>query len=271
MTTLSTRQTFLLVALFVVTSLAFIQLDNRRALDPIKAGLDAVVSPAMAAFAGLAPGRGEETGPERELTRVKAQNAELLAENARYKANEREIDELREQAKLQQEQPDWSMLPARVMGSDPSSQQMFLTIDKGTADGVEPGMAVVAQGPNYVGQVTEVEENRARVLLVIDVTHTVGVRLDGGADGIVYGMWRKGGRLELRHLDRTVPVEPGELVLTADSDAVRTARVPGGLIVGRVGDKVERSRQGDEQNVLVVPGVDFEQLQVVSVILSDAA
>ena len=35
-TTLSVRQTVALVALFVVTSLTFIQLDNRRALDPFK-------------------------------------------------------------------------------------------------------------------------------------------------------------------------------------------------------------------------------------------
>ena len=40
MTTLSTRQTIALVVLFVVTSLTFIQLDNRRALEPIKAALE---------------------------------------------------------------------------------------------------------------------------------------------------------------------------------------------------------------------------------------
>ena len=36
LTTLNTRQTLFLVFLFVVTSLAFIQLDSRRALDPVK-------------------------------------------------------------------------------------------------------------------------------------------------------------------------------------------------------------------------------------------
>jgi preprotein translocase subunit SecG len=35
LTTLNTRQTLFLVFLFVVTSLAFIQLDSRRALDPV--------------------------------------------------------------------------------------------------------------------------------------------------------------------------------------------------------------------------------------------
>ena len=83
MTTLSTRQTFALVALFVVTSLTFIQLDSRSALDPIKNGLAAAVSPAAEAFGRLGRGSDGESPLEQEVARLKAENAELLAENAR--------------------------------------------------------------------------------------------------------------------------------------------------------------------------------------------
>jgi cell shape-determining protein MreC len=133
-------------------------------------------------------------------------------------------------------------------------------------------MAVVAQGPNYVGQVTEVSDRSAKVMLVIDVSQTVGARLDGGADGVVYGLSRRGGWLQLRHLDRDAEVQPGELVLTNDSGELRTAQVPGGLIVGRVDDaKITRDPQADTLTVEVIPLVDYEQLQVVTVVLTDGA
>ncbi len=273
MTTLSTRQTFALVVLFVVTSLAFIQLDNRRALDPIKDGLYTIVTPVVDTVGGLMPANspdpGEESALERALTATKVERDQLAAENAQLRAEVREVDDLRKQAKLQQDRPTWRMIQARVRGADPTTQQKFMVIDKGSQDGITVGMAVVAQGPNYVGQVTEVEETSSRVMLVVDASQTVGARLDGGADGVIFGMWQNGGRLEMRYLERDAEPAPNELVLTTENAALRTARVPGGLIIGRVGSEVEQNRQGDLQTVPVIPLVAFEELQVVSVVLTD--
>jgi len=191
-TTLSVRQTMALVALFVVTSLVFIQLDNRQALAPIKNGLQAVISPVAATLGRF--GRDTATSEiERRLAVALAERDQLQAQLAEARAGLREMDQLRLQAKLQTERPQWRMLQARVQGADPTGQQLFLTIDRGSRDNVEPGMAVVAQGPNYIGQVTEVSERSAKVMLVIDNSQTVGARLDGGADGVVYGLSRRGG------------------------------------------------------------------------------
>jgi rod shape-determining protein MreC len=268
-TALSTRQTIGLVVLFVVTSLTFIQLDSRRALDPIKAALEAVISP-IARTVDNAASDGSASPLERELAVVKAERDRALAENAELKAGQREMEQLRLQAKLQQDRPTWKMLQARVVGSDPTGQQLFMTIDKGARDGIEEGMAVVAQGPNYIGQVTQVWERTAKVMLIIDVAQTVGARLDSGPDGVVYGLSRRGGWLELRHLDRDATVDQGELVLTNDSPALRTAQVPGGLIIGRVDNtQIVRDAQADSQIVQVIPLVNYEKLQVVTVVLTD--
>jgi rod shape-determining protein MreC len=167
MTTLSTRQTFALVALFVATSLAFIQLDNRRALDPIKDGLYAVVAPAVDAFDRVGGGGpAGDTPLERELAAVKAERDQLAADNARLRDEVREVDQLRMQAQLKKDHPSWEMLSAHVRSPDPSNFQKFLIVNKGSADGVNEGMAVVAQGLNYVGQVTEVAEHSAQVMLM---------------------------------------------------------------------------------------------------------
>lgn len=269
MTTLNTRQTIFLVVLFVVTSLAFIQLDSRRALDPVKDAMRGIVGP-VASQVGHMGARGDAE-MEREIAAVKAERDQLAAENAQLKAAVREVEQLRLQAKLQQDRPTWKMLQARVQAPDPTDQQKFLTIDKGARNGVEVGMAVVAQGPNYIGQVTEVWEDSSRVMLIIDVSQRVGARLESGGDGVVFGVWQNGGRLELRYLDRDTQPAPGELVLTTDSPTLRTARVPGGLIVGRVGDAPPSSAKGDTKTVPVIPLVAFERLEVITVVLTDGS
>ena len=71
MTTLNTRQTLFLVVLFVVTSLAFIQLDSRRALDPVKDAMRAVVGPVVTQVGNF--GRRGDVAMEREISAVKAE------------------------------------------------------------------------------------------------------------------------------------------------------------------------------------------------------
>lgn len=270
MTTLNTRQTIALVALFVLTSIAFIQLDNRFLLEPVKDLFSTAISP-VASTVNRFGGPADQSELERELAAVKAQRDTLAAEAAQLRNENRELDQMRQQLKLQTDRPTWRLLQARVQTADPSSQQLMLTINKGSADGVRVGMAVVAQGPNYVGQITEVWEHSSKVMLVIDASQRVGARLDSGADGVVFGMSRFGGWMELKHLGREAAPQPGELVLTADNAAISTAGVPGGLIVGQVDpdQPLTADPQGDSQSVYVIPYVDFESLQVVTVVLTD--
>lgn len=269
MTTLTTRQTFALVALFVVTCLGFIQLDGRDALDPIKDSLQAVVVPAAETLSGIAPGRDDDSSLARELAVVKSERDQLAADNADLKAQVREIDELRLQAKLGLDKPTWRLLPARVIASDPSGQQLSVTINKGSGDNVEVGMAVTARGPNFVGLVTDVSEHTAQVTLLIDRTQAVAAKLASGSDGIVYGMSRIGSWLQMRHLNADTRVQRGEDVVTADNEAISTSRVPGGLLIGRVDKEIAAEGQGDSHTVEVVPLIDYEKLEVVTVVISD--
>lgn len=269
MTTLTTRQTFALVALFVATSLGFIQLDGRRTLDPVKDGLQAVVAPAVETVGGLVPDRGNDSALERELEDVKTERDQLQAQIAANEEQLREIDDLRLQAGLAQDEPSLRSIPARVLGSDPSGQELFVTINKGSGDGIAEGMAVTARGPNFVGLVTDVAEHTARVTLLIDRSQAVAAKTQGGADGIVYGMSRIGSWLELRHLNTDTRIAKDELVLTADNEAINTAGVPGGLIIGRVDREIEAEGQGDSRTVEVVPDIDYERLEVVAVVQVD--
>ena len=97
MTTLSNRQTLFLVFLFVMTSLAFIQLDSRQALDPVKDAMRGVLAPIVTRV-GSAGARGDAE-LEREIAAVKAERDQLAAENAQLKAAVRSLHQLLDRAR----------------------------------------------------------------------------------------------------------------------------------------------------------------------------
>ncbi len=258
----------MLAVLFVATSLAFIALDNRAALDPVKTGLREITDPISNAFGGLIDNENQSELAA-ELARVEAERDALLAENVNLRIDNQEVEQLREQVRVQEAHPEWTLVTARVINTDPTNLQKFIVIDKGSADGIKKGMAVV--DPNYyVGQVTDVEEHSATVTMVIDSSASVGAQLlNSGAIGVVFGTWQSGGRIEMRHVSRGTTPEEEELVITANNPDVQTNQVPGNLIIGKVVGEPRENNQGDSVTLQVLPVVEFDKLRVVSIIVAD--
>ena len=86
MGSLSARQTAMLILLFVVTSVAFIVLDNQSALNPLKTGLRDLVNPITErAFNRGEPKKASEGEWEAKYHDLEAQYAQLDAEYQRTK------------------------------------------------------------------------------------------------------------------------------------------------------------------------------------------
>jgi rod shape-determining protein MreC len=266
---LSARQTILLVVLFVITSIAFIALDNRQTLDPLKTGIHDLIVPVTDLLTGIDDSPRDQSDLQRQYDELQAKYDKLQADYAQLMVNANEVKKLRELLDLQQSQPNLTFVPARVLYTDPVSLQKFIIIDKGSADGIKEGMAVT--NPNFfVGLVTEVEEHKSRVMLAIDATQSVGAQLmSTNGVGIAYGMWQRAGRMEIRHVPRTVEPQQGEYVITACASEARTASVPCGLIIGIVSGDPVLDNQGDTQTIPILPAANFDDLSVVAVIVAD--
>ena len=157
-----------------------------------------------------------------------------------------------------------------MIGHDPTGKQKFVVINKGSADGIEVGMAVT--DPNYyVGQVVEVWDDQAKIMFIIDSSARVGAQLqESRADGIVVGQWQVGGRLQMQNVDRDTEVEDGELVITSGVLTTETRGVPPNLIIGTVfGDPTEAARSNGVAWE-VRPAVDFDKLRTVWVVMPNA-
>jgi rod shape-determining protein MreC len=260
----------MLVVVFVITSVGFIALDNRQALDPLKTGVYDLVAPATDLLTGVNADTGDQTQLEQEYAELQAKYDKLQADYVQLLANARELEQLQELLNLQQSKPNLTIVPARVLYPDPTNTQKFVIIDKGSNDGIKEGMAVT--DPNFfIGLVTEVDPTQSRVMLAIDATQSIGAELmSSHGVGIAYGMWQRAGRMEIRHVPRTVEVQEGEYVITACATEARTAGVPCGLVIGLVSGEPVMDNQADTQTIQIMPAANFDDLTVVAVIVADS-
>ncbi len=267
MSTLTVRQTLTLIVLFVASSSFFIVLDNASVLDPVKTGLLDVVQPISRGLREVADGPENDSDLARRLREVEAERDSMQATIVAQEIALAETEQLRAQVEFQDAHPDWELTTAQVVNRDPSGMQKTIVVNKGAADGIRQGMAVV--DPNaYVGVVTTVEENSAVITLAIDDSHQVGAQLVDGGDGVAYGMWHEGGRMQLRHVDRDLEPKEGDYVVTADAQSdAKSALVPPDLPIGRVIGEPERDLVTDTLTIEVYPFSRFEELKVVSIIV----
>ncbi len=267
MNTISFRKTASLATIFIVISLMLVVMDRRDMLVPLREGLSSVVSPVSEGFARVSRGPDFRTDLEKELDRTQKEVDALKAENANLQAQLAEFQTLDAEIQAEARRPELDYVPATVIGHDPTGKQKFIMINKGSADGIEVGMAVT--DPNYyVGQVVEVWDHQAKIMFIIDSSSRVGAQLlESQADGIVVGQWQIGGRLQLQNIDRDAEVEEGERVITSGVLTTETRGVPPNIIIGIVTGEPTEAERSNEVSYEVRPAVDFDKLRTVWVVM----
>jgi rod shape-determining protein MreC len=137
---------------------------------------------------------------------------------------------------------------ASIIANSASSWFQSCLLDKGSADGVHTGMAVVTP-IGVLGRVVSVTARTAKVLLVTDPNSGVDVLVQRTrARGIVSGSLESG--TILKYVKRTEDIQEGDRLITSGVDGI----FPKGLLVGTV-IKVHKQSLGLFQNVEVLPAV----------------
>ena len=196
----------------------------------------------------------------RENERLRGQLDEALERGHRCTeielANQRLNSLLNFQKSIQRE-----VLPAAVIGKDPSTWFKTIIIDKGLRHDVVKGLPVVVPA-GIAGQVMEVAGNYAKVLLIIDQNNAVDALVQRTrARGLVTGA--AAGQCVFKYVLLKNDVRIGDILISSGLDGV----FPKGLRVGQVSNVI-RSNAGIFQEVKVAPFVDFEKLEEVLVVLN---
>ena len=152
------------------------------------------------------------------------------------------------------------VIAAEVVGKDPSPWFKTVIVDKGKADGVNKAMPVVL-ADGIVGQVVEVSDHFAKVLLVVDQNSAVDALVQRSrARGVIKGIM--GGKCVFQYALRKDDISVGDVIVTSGLDGV----FPKGLSIGTVAEVVRRNA-GIFQEVFITPFVDFEKLEEVLIVL----
>ncbi len=196
---------------------------------------------------------------------VKKENKRLKTENQKFHAQLAAVTELKLEnqrlAKLLnfKQNSELDLLAAKIIGKDLLSSHSTLTLDKGTADGIQAGMAVITHA-GTVGYVLEPEVFTSKILLLTDRYVAIyAIVQRSRARGIIEG--KDGESCALKYLKRDDDIKEGDLVVTSGLDNI----FPKGFPIGRV-SKTSKAQFGMTQDVQVEPIVNPFSLEEVFII-----
>jgi rod shape-determining protein MreC len=272
------RSTRLLVVTLVSASLITITVDYRGGdSGPLASAGDLaleVITPLQEAVSRVTHPIGNFFSTLLRLPAIRQDNldlrervAELEAERATTQAIQAALNEAEALLELQQSFGERvESTAAQVISAGVSNFEWAITIDKGSDDGIEIDMPVVASA-GLVGHVVRVTATASVIQLIIDPGSFAAGRLDGsGESGLLEG--RGANDLVLSGIEPTTPVEPGERVVTAGYRFNGLGSLyPPNILIGSVSHVVSDETALQKQ-VTVRPAVDFSSLSLVLVVLS---
>lgn len=173
------------IVLLLLTSVLLLTLDLRgnaifdaaragfhKVMEPLESAADVATKPVINAWRGIT--QWEEVREENDRLRdqLAAQRADQIAAQAAIQ-DQQELLAERDLPAL----GSYPRITATVVGVRPSNLDQVIDIDKGSNDGIEVGMAVVAPG-GLVGKITTpLLPDRAHVMLITDSRYSAAVKV----------------------------------------------------------------------------------------------
>lgn len=193
----------------------------------------------------------------------------LITENNYLQADQSELERLQELYQLDQNYADYEKVGAHVIGKDSGNWFNIFTIDKGSKDGIEVDMNVMAQS-GLVGIVVDVGPTWAKVRSIIDdSTNISGMALSTSDTCIVSGdlSLMSEGQIRFEQMENNDNVvNVGDQIVTS----YISDKYLQGILIGYVSE-VNVDSNNLTRSGYITPAVDFKNLQEVLVITTTKA
>lgn len=201
----------------------------------------------------------------RNISHLKKENDELAEKLIKMQVDTSKINELENENELLKKElgfleknKEFSLLPATIIGREPTSFLDHVVLDKGERDGVMKGSGVISGGV-LIGQVIEIYPNQSKVTLITSKDSMIMAMLQGSRSK---GILRGGiSGLVLENIVQDINFEPGEYVVTSGLDG----ELKPGILIGRT-TNVQTSSSDLFKNISVEPIADLSKLELVFII-----
>lgn len=233
-----------------------------------------LASPFRSAYTAVATWFNDKQAYYKDVTALEEENAALkkaiaeMEETVRRAQADRDENKLlRQLLDLRAQRRDLSDFEAAAITEHSvTNWASSLTLNKGTAHGVEAGDSVIDATGALVGVIDEAGYNWSTVLTTVDTDTSLGARVFRTKDlGLAQGDFSLMGEnlLRLDYLPSDCELLSGDLVETSGLGGF----FPSGLVIGYVRE-VQLDDSGAASYAIVAPAVDFDELTEVFVIKS---
>jgi rod shape-determining protein MreC len=236
-----------------------IRIWTQAAADFVQSPVTSITSGATGYFESIANLRSAQDENAQLKKQVEELRLEVESSKGLNEENQRlkSLLEFKEQSKL-------DVLPARIIGRDPSIWFDSSIVDRGSLDGVKLNMPVVANGA-LVGRVTAVSPLTAQVDLITRDKSGLGAVIgEIGAStvlGVVTGTSKRD-LLEMKYVAGSTDVQVGQSVFTTGQDGI----YPPGIKVGEIVQIVSGSATTPHQ-IFIQPAAKLGSIQEVGILL----
>lgn len=227
----------------------------------LKNAINTVLSPAQNFFTYCTDAVDGFSSFFTEFDRIVDENNALREEISALRDQVKKAEEAEEMnewlydyLELKREHTDYKFTEADITGSGGGNFITVLTLDKGTAHGIEKNMPVVSS-EGIVGYITEVGTNWSKAVTLLESGNAVGAYVErSGEMGVIEGSFAlaKEGVCLMEYMGADADIRVGDRIISAGYGSV----YPRGLVIGTV-ESVEKDADGRDLRVVVRPGTDL--------------
>ena len=262
--------------LFALTCLCTFLMVLTISTDVLNKPLNAVVGYVVVPFqqgignvGGWISKRSDELAQIKDLlqenSELKAQVDDLKVENTLLQQDKAELLRLRELYQIDTQYDSYTKVGAKIISRDTGNWYSTFVIDKGTDDGLEIDMNVIADG-GLVGRITSIGPNWAKVTSIISDNANVSAKSLITSDTMIVSgdlEAMKDGVIRFSQLiDSQNNIAEGDKIVTSHISDKYLPNIMIGYVYSITADPNNLTKSG-----YISPAVDFEHLEEVLVIL----
>lgn len=263
---------FLFIVLVIISSVMLTFSSGKFVVNFKKIGFS-VVSSIEKAFHYVSDGVVNTVNSVGELRKLKKEYNELVIKLENYEQMQRSNADIRKENERLREQLDFSIsldeknIPAQIISRDLDNAYAYLTVDKGSVNGIKKNMPVVAyQNGNkgLVGKVVSVGTFTSQIMPIYNLNNMVSARIQQTRDlGLVSGMGSQDNPLKMQYIRKRIldSLHYGDIVVTSGENNNYMKDIPIGTI-----SKISSQAYSSTLDIELTPMIDFNRLENVIIV-----
>lgn len=208
-----------------------------------------------------------------ELRKLRKDYDELVIKLENYEQMQRSNADIRKENERLKEQLDFSFsldeknIPSQIIARDLDNAYAYLTVNKGSVNGIKKNMPVVAYqngSEGLVGKVISVGTFTSQVMPIYNLNNMVSARIQNTRDlGLVSGMGSQDNPLKMEYIRKRIleSLHYGDIVVTSGENDNYMRDIPIGTI-----SKISSQAYSSTLDIELTPIIDFNRLETVIIV-----